>query len=164
MFSTYETSVAILGFLLPASIVVCLVVGLSIRRCISCSGGTCLSSFCKEEMCLALVTLPYLASYLAIYLPILDHYLGKLDMPGTGMQTVITPEIARAVEMLFGLILPATLYSVLPGYRKFSSEPDPSDLKLCKEERYGLSITTPDNSRISNESLDIKLLSRRSYI
>jgi len=168
-FSTYETSVAILGFLLPASIVVCLVVGLSIRRCISCSGGTCVSSFCKEEMCLALVTLPYIASYLAIYLPILDHYLGKLDMPDTGMQTVITPEIARAVEMLFGLILPATVYSVLGGYRKFCSHPDTSDLKRCKREHYLTSDTamdtmnTMDTINHSQSSLDLELVTRGNY-
>jgi len=168
-FSTYETSVAILGFLLPASIVVCLMVGLSIRRCISCSGGTCVSSFCKEEMCLALVTLPYLASYLAIYLPILDHYLGKLDMPGTGMQTVITPEIARAVEMLFGLILPATVYSVLGGYRKFCSQPDTSDLRRCKREQYLTSDTamdtmdTTDTLNHSQSSLDLELVTRGNY-
>ena len=128
-----------------------------------------MSSFCKEEMCLALVTLPYLASYLAIYLPILDHYLGKLDMPGTGMQTVITPEIARAVEMLFGLILPAIVYSVLPGYRKFCSQPDTSDLRRCKREQYLTSDTamdtmdTTDTLNHSQSSLDLELVTRGNY-
>ena len=164
-FSTYETSVAILGFLLPGSIVVCLVLGLSIRRCISCSGGTCVSSFCKEEMCLALLTLPYLASYLAIYLPIIDHYLDKLDMPITGIQAVITPEIARAMEMLLGLLLPAIMYSVLGGYRQFCSQPDTSDLRRCKREQYLTPDTAMDNNTIthSQSSLDLELVTRSTY-
>merc|ERR1740128_789090 len=58
--NTYETSVAILGFCLPAAIIVCIIIGLSIRRRVSCSGGRCVSSFCKEEMALAFLTLPYM--------------------------------------------------------------------------------------------------------
>jgi len=165
-FTTYETSVGILGFLLPASIVVCLVLGLSIRRCISCSGGTCVSSFCKEEMVLALLTLPYIASYLAIYLPTLDHYLTKLDMDQTGLQAVITPEIARAMEMVLCLLLPLVVYSILRGYRHFSSEPDSSDLRRCKKEHYDTAGTARDTTLISHSqsSLDLELVTRNSYI
>jgi len=163
-FNTYQSSVAILGFLLPGAIVVCLTLGLSVRRCISCSGGTCVSSFCKEEMALAFLTLPYLAAYLAMYLPLLDHYLVKLDHSKTGLDQYLTPEIARASEMVLGLLLPAVVYSVLPGYRKFSSEPDGSDIRRSKKERYNVSATAPDSTRLSNESLDIELLTRKVYM
>ena len=71
--------VAILGFCLPVAIIVCLIIGLSIRRCVSCSGGRCISSFCKEEMVLALLTLPYSAAYLTMYLPLLDQNLDMLN-------------------------------------------------------------------------------------
>eukprot|EP00092_Neocalanus_flemingeri_P031599 GFUD01034317.1.p1 GENE.GFUD01034317.1~~GFUD01034317.1.p1 ORF type:complete len:375 (-),score=78.36 GFUD01034317.1:135-1259(-) len=162
-FNTYQSSVAILGFLLPSAIVFCLMIGLSIRRCISCSGGTCVSSFCKEEMSLALLTLPYLAAYLAMYLPLLDHYLQKLDLPQTGVQPYITPEIARAVEMVLGLLLPVVVYSVLPGYRRFSSEPDASDLRRSKKESYNQSVTAPDSTRLSQESLELALVTRNGY-
>eukprot|EP00092_Neocalanus_flemingeri_P021172 GFUD01022946.1.p1 GENE.GFUD01022946.1~~GFUD01022946.1.p1 ORF type:complete len:375 (-),score=85.63 GFUD01022946.1:119-1243(-) len=162
-FNTYQSSVAILGFLLPSAIVFCLMIGLSIRRCISCSGGTCVSSFCKEEMSLALLTLPYLAAYLAMYLPLLDHYLQKLDLPQTGLQPYITPEIARAVEMVLGLLLPVVVYSVLPGYRRFSSEPDASDLRRSKKESYNQSVTAPDSTRLSQESLELALVTRNGY-
>jgi len=162
-FNTYQSSVAILGFLLPAAIVFCLMIGLSIRRCISCSGGTCVSSFCKEEMSLALLTLPYIASYLAMYLPLLDHYLDKLNMSQTGIQPYLTPEIARAMEMGMGLLLPIVVYSLLPGYRKFSSEPDDSDLKRSKRESYNQSLTAPDSTRLSQESLDLALVTRNGY-
>eukprot|EP00092_Neocalanus_flemingeri_P064416 GFUD01078171.1.p1 GENE.GFUD01078171.1~~GFUD01078171.1.p1 ORF type:complete len:375 (-),score=86.46 GFUD01078171.1:157-1281(-) len=162
-FNTYQSSVAILGFLLPAAIVISLMIGLSIRRCISCSGGTCVSSFCKEEMSLALLTLPYLAAYLAMYLPLLDHYLQKLDLPQTGLQPYITPEIARAVEMVLGLLLPVVVYSVLPGYSRFSSEPDASDLRRSKKESYNQSVTAPDSTRLSQESLELALVTRNGY-
>jgi len=163
-FNTYQSSVAILGFLLPSAIVFALMIGLSIRRCISCSGGTCVSSFCKEEMSLALLTLPYIASYLAMYLPLLDHYLDKLNMSQTGIQPYLTPEIARAMEMGMGLLLPIVVYSLLPGYRKFSSEPDDSDLKKNKKKSYNQSLTAPISSRLSQDSLDLDLMTRNSYM
>jgi len=159
-FTTYETSVAILGFILPGSIVACLMFGLSIRRCISCSGGTCVSSFCKEEMSLAFLTLPYIAAYLAINLPILDHYLDKLDLAQTGLQTYITPEIARAAEMVLGLLLPLVVYMFLRGYRQFSSEPDTSDLRRSKKENYNTADTALDSTRMSQSSLDLELVTR----
>merc|ERR1711892_924081 len=72
-FSTYQFSIAIIGFYLPAAIVIFLMIGLSIRRCISCSGGPCVSSFCKEEIVLAFLTIPYIPAYLAMYLPVLQR-------------------------------------------------------------------------------------------
>ena len=163
-FNTYQSSVAILGFLLPSAIVTCLMIGLSIRRCISCSGGTCISSFCKEEMSLAFLTLPYIAAYLAMYLPLLDHYLGKLDLAQTGLQQYLTPEIARASEMALGLLLPAVVFSVLPGYRKFSSEPDTDDLNRSRRETDKQAATAEESRRLSKESMDIELLTRKCYM
>jgi len=163
-FNTYQSSVAILGFLLPTAIVFCLMIGLSIRRCISCSGGVCVSSFCKEEMSLAFLSLPYAAANLAMYLPLLDHYLEKLDLPQTGLQPYLTPEIARAAEMVMGLLLPAVVYSILPGYRKFTTEPDASDIRRSKKEEYDQSATAPDSTRLSQESLDLALVTRNGYV
>lgn len=162
-FNTYQSSVAILGFLLPSAIVTCLMIGLSIRRCISCSGGTCISSFCKEEMSLAFLTLPYIAAYLAMYLPLIDHYLGKLDLAQTGLQTYLTPEIARAGEMVLGLLLPLVVFCTLQGYRQFSAEPDTSDLRRSKKENYNQTETAPDSTRLSQSSLDLELVTRSSY-
>jgi len=163
-FNTYQSSVAILGFLLPTAIVFCLMIGLSIRRCISCSGGVCVSSFCKEEMSLAFLSLPYAAANLAMYLPLLDHYLEKLDLPQTGLQPYLTPEIARAAEMVMGLLLPAVVYSILPGYRRFTTEPDASDIRRSKKEEYDQSATAPDSTRLSQESLDLALVTRNGYV
>jgi len=163
-FNTYQSSVAILGFLLPTAIVFCLMIGLSIRRCISCSGGVCVSSFCKEEMSLAFLCLPYAAANLAMYLPLLDHYLEKLDLPQTGLQPYLTPEIARAAEMVMGLLLPAVVYSILPGYRRFTTEPDASDIRRSKKEEYDQSATAPDSTRLSQESLDLALVTRNGYV
>ena len=58
-FSTFQFSMALIGLYLPAAIVIFLMIGLSIRRCISCSGGPCVSSLSKEEMALAFLTLQY---------------------------------------------------------------------------------------------------------
>ena len=97
-FSTYQFSMALIGFYLPAAIVIFLMIGLSIRRCISCSGGPCISSFCKEEMALAFLTLPYIPAYLAMYLPLLDNYLQRQDIGQTNLNEFLTRDIARASE------------------------------------------------------------------
>ena len=57
-----QSAVIILGFYLPAAVSVFLVVCLAVRRCYNCSADTCVSSFCKEELSLALLTAPYLLS------------------------------------------------------------------------------------------------------
>lgn len=155
-FDTYQSSVTILGFYLPAAIVVCLLIGLSIRRCVSCSSGVCVSSFCKEEMVLGFLTAPYILSYLALHLPILDHYLEKLDLQTTGIQEYVKPEMARAAEMVFGILLPIILYSTLAPYRKFSSDPDVCDVKRSKKDLYrNHSANAPDSPGLSQASLDI---------
>jgi len=144
--NTYQSSVAILGFCLPVAIIVCLIIGLSIRRCVSCSGGRCISSFCKEEMVLALLTLPYSAAYLAMYLPLLDQNLDMLNLPQSGLQEYLTPELARTLEMCMSLLLPLLLYTTLPMYRQFSSEPDPADQRHSKRDQ---STNAPDSRRAS---------------
>ena len=145
-FNTYQSSVAVLGFCLPVAIIICLIIGLSIRRCVSCSGGRCISSFCKEEMVLALLTLPYSAAYLAMYLPLLDQNLALLDLPQSGLQEYLTPELARASEMVMALLLPLLLFSTLPMYRQFSQEPDPADHRRSKRDQ---STNAPDSRRAS---------------
>lgn len=144
--TTYESSVAILGFCLPVAIILCLIIGLSIRRCVSCSGGVCVSSFCKEELVMTLLTLSYIFGYLTLYLPLLDHHLALLELPSTNLQTMITPEIARTVEMAQGLLLPLYVFILLPMYRQFSSDPDPSDQRRSKRDQ---STNAPDSRRAS---------------
>merc|ERR1719412_985425 len=63
----YQSSVVILGFYLPAAIIIFLTVCLSIRRCCNtCQADTCISSFCKEEMALSLLSLPHIIAIQAL--------------------------------------------------------------------------------------------------
>jgi hypothetical protein len=123
----YQTCSLILGFLLPAILLLFLVLGLSVRRCISCSGGTCVSSWCKEEALLALLLIPSLPLHLGLNVPIIDQYLVKLGWSSLGLTPYIPAALARAAELGLGLLLPALCYALLPAYRKFESEPDASD-------------------------------------
>ena len=94
---TFQTSVAILGYCLPLALIVCLVIGqfirntgpslvviktllpgLSVRRCVSCYSTTCVSSFCKEELLLSLLTLPTATAHLLLYIPVLDANLAMV--------------------------------------------------------------------------------------
>ena len=126
----YQSSVVILGFYLPAAIIIFLMVCLSIRRCCNtCQADTCISSFCKEEMALSLLSLPHLFAIQALFLPNLDSFLAKLDLPGTGLSSVLPAEVRRGVEMMMGLLLPVIVYCSLPAYGKFRQAPDDSDVK-----------------------------------
>ena len=102
-------------------------------------------------MSLAFLTLPYLIVYLTVHLPLLDLYLDMLQLPQTGLQSYVTPEATRAAEMILGLLLPAVVYSFLPAYRRFSSEPDETDEKRSKSNMD--SVT--HSRRLSEASLDI---------
>jgi hypothetical protein len=42
----------------------------------------------------------------------------------------VKPEVARAAEMVHGVLLPFLCYLCMPAYRQFCSEPDPDDLRL----------------------------------
>lgn len=156
----YQTCSLILGFLLPAILLIFLVLGLAVRRCISCSGGSCVSSWCKEEALLALLLLPSLAAHFLLNLPIIDQYLGKLGLSEySGLASYIQPETARAVEMSLGLLLPLALYLLLPAYRKFESEPDASDVfkRGATQEKdthyYRTTITAPRADSEASEEL-----------
>jgi len=150
-YGPYQSSVTILGFYLPSAIVICLLIGLSIRRCFACSGSGCVSSYCKEEMVLAFLFVPYLAGYLILHLNIQEHYIGKLELPDLGASEYIRPEYARAGEIGLGLLLPLVLYSTLPAYRKFSSEPDTADLYRSKRDIYQQRSHGEDLSQASLE-------------
>jgi len=128
-YDIYQSSVIILGFYLPSTIIFFLTICLSVRRCFSCSSDRCVSSFCKEEMTICFLALPYILTYLAIYLPHMDHFLYRLSLPQTSLQEQLTPAIVRGVETVMGLLLPIVVYSTLPAYTKFSSSPDDSDVK-----------------------------------
>ena len=78
---------------------------------------------------MSFLSIPYIIIYQAMYLPHLDQYLNRLDLPVSGLQELLTPEIARGVEMALGLLLPTVVYCTLPAYAKFSSSPDDSDVK-----------------------------------
>merc|ERR1719317_1788888 len=116
---------------------------------------------------LLLLLPPVLAVLLCLPVPLMQMTHQMIALPGGLVCT--SPEIDRAVEMLFGLILPATVYSVLPGYRKFCSQPDTSDLRRCKRDQYLTSDTamdtmnTTDTLNHSQSSLDLELVTRGHY-
>merc|ERR1719219_2791647 len=47
-YGPYQSSVTILGFYLPSAIVICLLIGLSIRRCVACSGLLSSTQLCPR--------------------------------------------------------------------------------------------------------------------
>ena len=50
-------------------------------------------------------------------------------------------EVARAIEMANGFLLPIVCYLSLPTYRQFCTEPDPDDLKLSTPKgKFGVSF------------------------
>ena len=125
----YQSTVVILGFYLPAAIILFLVWCLAIRRCCNtCAAETCISSFCKEEMVLCIVAIPHILAIQALYLPNLDSFLAKLNLH-TSLADYLYPEVFRGVEMLVGLFLPILVYCSLPAYSKFRRAPDDSDVK-----------------------------------
>ena len=144
---TYHSSLAILGFCLPLAIIICLVIGLSVRRCVSCYTTICVSSFCKEELLLALLTLPVTASQLLLFLPVLDRNLLQLQLPVSGVADLVSPTTARILEMLssgksapmeiitiiIALSLPGALpllaFSLLPAYSSWTARPDGDDMR-----------------------------------
>ena len=89
--------------------------------------------------------------YLPMHFPLLDHYLEMMQLPPTGLQSFATPEATWAVEMMLGLLLPAVVYSFLPAYRTFSSEPDETDQKMRKSNM----DSVIHSRRLSDASLDI---------
>lgn len=95
--------------------------------------------------------IPYMAGYLLLHLNIQEHYVGKLELPDLGLSEYIRPEYARAGEIGLGLLLPLVLYSTLPAYRKFSSEPDTADLYRSKRDIYQQRSQGEDLSQASLE-------------
>ena len=144
---TFQSSVAILGFCLPLAIIICLVIGLSVRldiiihiilllvrishfrRCVSCYSATCVSSFCKEELLLSLLTIPVMLANLLVYLPVLDTNLTQLSLPVTGLAELVSPTLARMIEMLTSGALPLLVFILLPAYSNWSSQPDNDDIR-----------------------------------
>ena len=126
----YQSSVVILGYYLPTAVIIFLMICLAIRRCCNtCKAETCISSFCKEEMALSLLSLPHMIAVQALFIPNLDSFLSKLELPDTGLTEVLPPEVRRCVEMMMGLLLPIVVYCCLPAYCKFRQAPDDSDVK-----------------------------------
>ena len=80
-------------------------------------------------MTICFLALPYIMAYLAMYLPHMNHFLYRLNLPQTALHEQLSPAISRGVEMSLGLLLPLVVYSTLPAYTKFSSSPDSSDVK-----------------------------------
>jgi len=149
---TYQTSVATLASALPILTLTLLLIGLSIRRCLTCNGGDCISSFCKEEIFLAMISVPYCLSSFGKHIPLLDMHLDRLGMAPTGLQEIFSPAIVRGMESSFGLLLPALLYCLLPLYRKFGSRPDSNDLYQSKRDIYRNSTTSTGGDHESSDS------------
>ena len=145
---TYQSSLAILGLCLPLAIILCLVAGLSVRRCVSCYTTTCVSSFCKEELTLALLTLPVTAAQLLLFIPgrdhsvtasqlitdkfppsVLDANLQQLQLPVSGVAELVSPTMARMIEMITSGALPLLVFILLPAYSSWSSQPDNDDMR-----------------------------------
>jgi len=147
---TFQSSVAILGYCLPLAIIVCLVIGLSVRRCVSCYSTTCVSSFCKEELMLSLLTLPVMAAQFLLYLPVLDTHLSQLELPVTGLGDIVSPTMTRMVEMLTSGALPLLVFILLPAYSNWSSQPDNDDIRTgYRRSRRDQSTNAPDSRRDS---------------
>lgn len=147
---TFQTSVSILGYCLPLAIIICLVIGLSVRRCVSCYSTTCVSSFCKEELLLSLLTLPTTAAHLLLYIPVLDANLAMFGLPVSGLAELITPTLARLIEMLTAGALPLLVFILLPAYSNWSSQPDTDDIRTgYRRSRRDQSTNAPDSRRDS---------------
>lgn len=147
---TYHSSLAILGFCLPLAIIICLVIGLSVRRCVSCYTTICVSSFCKEELLLALLTLPVTASQLLLFLPVLDRNLLQLQLPVSGVADLVSPTTARILEMLSSGALPLLAFSLLPAYSSWTARPDGDDMRWgYRRTRRDQSTNAPDSRRDS---------------
>jgi len=147
---TFQSSVAILGFCLPLAIIICLVIGLSVRRCVSCYSATCVSSFCKEELLLSLLTIPVMLANLLVYLPVLDTNLTQLSLPVTGLAELVSPTLARMIEMLTSGALPLLVFILLPAYSNWSSQPDNDDIRSgYRRSRRDQSTNAPDSRRDS---------------
>ena len=53
-----------------------------------------------------------------------------LHIGSFNLNWILRHDVARAVEMANGFLLPIICYLSLPAYRQFCTEPDPDDLKL----------------------------------
>lgn len=147
---TYQSSLAILGLCLPLAIILCLVAGLSVRRCVSCYTATCVSSFCKEELTLALLTLPLTAAQLLLFIPVLDANLQQLQLPVSGVADLVSPTMARMIEMLTSGALPLLVFILLPAYSSWSSQPDSDDMRSgYRRSRRDQSTNAPESRRDS---------------
>lgn len=111
------------------------------RRCLRCSVGHCCNSWCKEEVVLVFQFILLTIVQLLLYFPLISTFAKKihpqaylffesLQIGPFNLSWIILPEVARAVEMSNGFLLPIICYLSLPAYRKFCTEPDPDDLKL----------------------------------
>ena len=79
---------------------------------------------------------------LLLYLPLIITFAKKINPDWShsffesiqigpfNLKWILQQEVARAVEMSNGFLLPIICYLSLPAYRQFCTEPDPDDLKL----------------------------------
>ena len=49
----------------------------------------------QEELLLSLLTIPTTAAHLLLYLPVLDTNLTQLQLPVTGLASLVSPTMAR---------------------------------------------------------------------
>merc|ERR1719245_2540930 len=97
-----------------------------------------------------LLPLPTTTAQFLTYLPILDTSLTQLELPVTGLASVITPTLARLVEMLSSGALPLLVFILLPAYSNWSSQPDNDDIRTgYRRSRRDQSTNAPDSRRDS---------------
>lgn len=128
----HDSIIAMISTVLPVCTVILLFFGMFVRRCVSCNGGECISSICKEEMLLVCLMLPYSLVYFWKMMPVMDKNLVRLGLDPVFADLVADDSVTRGVEALLGLLLPFLTYLLLPAYRMFSSYPDSSDLYQSK--------------------------------
>merc|ERR1712018_620008 len=97
------------------------------------------------ELLLSLVTIPVTLANLLLYLPVLDTNLSQLSLPATGLAELVSPTLARMIEMLTSGALP-----LLPAYSNWSSQPDNDDIRSgYRRSRRDQSTNAPDSRRDS---------------
>ena len=78
---------------------------------------------------MSLLTIPVMLANLLVYLPVLDTNLTQLSLPVTGLAELVSPTLARMIEMLTSGALPLLVFILLPAYSNWSSQPDNDDIR-----------------------------------
>merc|ERR1712183_551718 len=99
---------------------------------------------------LAIITLPVTAAQLLLFIPVLDANLQQLELPVSGVAELVSPTMARMIEMLTSGALPLLVFILLPAYSSWSSQPDSDDMRSgYRRSRRDQSTNAPESRRDS---------------